>query len=459
MLDIDAVRAQFPALNRPVDGRPPVFLDGPGGTQVPRRVVDAVGDYLSAATATTAASSPRRRASDRILDEAHAAVADLLGAPSPDEVVFGQNMTTLTFHMSRSRRAHLEARRRRLRDPARPRRQRPPLGVRRPRRRGRGPLHRPPRRRHARPRRLRPEDRRGEIPRADLRQQRAGHDARRGRPHGAGPRRRGAGLPRRGPLRPARPHRRARLGLRLPRLLGVQVLRPARRRPVGAARTAREPARLQGPPRDGIAPRPVDDRHAEPRGHRRHPRRRRLPRIARAGRRPARPPRRRDDRHSDLRDRPCREDARRPRGAAGVARLGACRVPKTCRGARRRSPSRHATRPALEVAEHLPGMRDLCLVGQLLRAGGGRAPRRRGAGRLPAAGAGPLTTRRRRSSGRWRRWTNLRRRLRAKQPCRSVPSTPFSSRRRRANRSGRSVSGSSDAARRSTPRPPAPRSC
>jgi cysteine desulfurase family protein (TIGR01976 family) len=102
MLDLDAVRAQFPALNRPVDGRPPVFLDGPGGTQVPRRVVDAVGDYLTRCNSNHGGVFTTTRASDRLLHEAHAAVADLLGAASADEIVFGQNMTTLTFHMSRS---------------------------------------------------------------------------------------------------------------------------------------------------------------------------------------------------------------------------------------------------------------------------------------------------------------------------------------------------------------------
>jgi cysteine desulfurase family protein (TIGR01976 family) len=102
MLDLDAVRAQFPALNRPVDGRLPVFLDGPGGTQVPQRVVDAIGDYLIRCNSNHGGVFTTTRASDLLLDEAHAAVADLLGASSPDEIVFGQNMTTLTFHMSRS---------------------------------------------------------------------------------------------------------------------------------------------------------------------------------------------------------------------------------------------------------------------------------------------------------------------------------------------------------------------
>jgi cysteine desulfurase family protein (TIGR01976 family) len=102
MLDIDAVRERFPALNRPVAGRLPVFLDGPGGTQVPRSVIDAIGDYLVRCNSNHGGVFTTTRASDRLLDEAHAAVADLLGAASPEEVIFGQNMTTLTFHMSRA---------------------------------------------------------------------------------------------------------------------------------------------------------------------------------------------------------------------------------------------------------------------------------------------------------------------------------------------------------------------
>src|SRR4051794_38042949 len=102
MLDLNSVRPQFPALNRTVGGILPIFLDGPGGTQVPRRVIDAIGDYLIRCNSNHGGVFTTTRASDRILDEAHAAVADLLGAASPDEVVFGQNMTTLTFHVSRS---------------------------------------------------------------------------------------------------------------------------------------------------------------------------------------------------------------------------------------------------------------------------------------------------------------------------------------------------------------------
>jgi cysteine desulfurase family protein (TIGR01976 family) len=102
MLDPLALRRQFPALNRTVNGRTPVFLDGPGGTQVPQRVADEVAHYLTSCNANHGGLFTTSRESDRILHEAHQAAADLLNAPSSEEVAFGANMTTLTFHLSRS---------------------------------------------------------------------------------------------------------------------------------------------------------------------------------------------------------------------------------------------------------------------------------------------------------------------------------------------------------------------
>ena len=103
MFDVEATRRQFPALQRRMKGQSSVFLDGPGGTQVPQRVIDAMVHYLTApAMPTTAASSRQVGSPMRILHEAHQAAADLLNAPSADEIVFGQNMTTLTFHLSRA---------------------------------------------------------------------------------------------------------------------------------------------------------------------------------------------------------------------------------------------------------------------------------------------------------------------------------------------------------------------
>jgi cysteine desulfurase family protein (TIGR01976 family) len=100
--DVDAIRAEFPALGREQDGRPVVFLDGPGGTQVPQRVIDAVGSYLADTNANAGGAFATSEASDGMVAEAHAAVADFLGAGSPDEIKFGYNMSTLTLHIGRS---------------------------------------------------------------------------------------------------------------------------------------------------------------------------------------------------------------------------------------------------------------------------------------------------------------------------------------------------------------------
>src|SRR5438270_6367292 len=99
---VEQFRQQFPALQRIVEGRTPVYLDGPGGTQVPQRVIDAVAHYLSTCNANHGGAFTTSRESDAILHQAHQAAADLLNAPSPDEIVFGPNMTSLTFHLSRS---------------------------------------------------------------------------------------------------------------------------------------------------------------------------------------------------------------------------------------------------------------------------------------------------------------------------------------------------------------------
>src|SRR5262245_15424548 len=102
MFDVASLRRQFPALHRARDGRLPIFLDGPGGTQVPRRVLDAMVAYLTTCNANQGGLFATSRDSDRVLQGAHEAVADLLNAPSADEVIFGLNMTTLTFHLSRA---------------------------------------------------------------------------------------------------------------------------------------------------------------------------------------------------------------------------------------------------------------------------------------------------------------------------------------------------------------------
>ncbi len=101
MFDLQSLRRQFPALRQSRDGLTPVFLDGPGGTQVPQRVIDAVVHYLSACNANHGGAFATSVESDAILHGAHGAVADLLNADAR-EIVFGQNMTSLTFHLSRS---------------------------------------------------------------------------------------------------------------------------------------------------------------------------------------------------------------------------------------------------------------------------------------------------------------------------------------------------------------------
>ncbi len=100
--DADALRSEFPALAREQDGRPVVFLDGPGGTQVPQRVIDAVVGYYRETNANSGGAFTTSAASDEMTTEAHAAVADFLGAGSPDEIKFGYNMSTLTLHIGRS---------------------------------------------------------------------------------------------------------------------------------------------------------------------------------------------------------------------------------------------------------------------------------------------------------------------------------------------------------------------
>jgi len=100
-LDIAWVREQFPALKLQVNGRTAAFLDGPGGTQVPQRVIDAVTNYFVESNANVGGAYLTSERNDAMLAEAHRAMADLLGC-DPDEVSFGQNMTTLTLLLSRA---------------------------------------------------------------------------------------------------------------------------------------------------------------------------------------------------------------------------------------------------------------------------------------------------------------------------------------------------------------------
>src|SRR5580692_9033668 len=100
-LDLTRIRAQFPSLAQTVNGHPAVFFDGPGGTQVPQRVIDAISNYLSRDNANSGGAYATSRRTDAVIVEARAAMADFLHCAA-DEVVFGQNMTALTYMMSRS---------------------------------------------------------------------------------------------------------------------------------------------------------------------------------------------------------------------------------------------------------------------------------------------------------------------------------------------------------------------
>jgi cysteine desulfurase family protein (TIGR01976 family) len=101
-LNVEATRSHFPSLSRVDRGRTPIYFDNPGGTQVAREVIDGVTDYYLRHNANHGGAFATSVRSDEILHEAHAAMADFLGAASPDEIVFGPNMTTLTFSISRA---------------------------------------------------------------------------------------------------------------------------------------------------------------------------------------------------------------------------------------------------------------------------------------------------------------------------------------------------------------------
>ena len=100
-VDLAWVRSQFPALAQTINEHPMVFLDGPGGTQVPRRVIDAIADYLARNNANTGGAYHTSRNTGRMIAEARSAMGDFLNCDA-DEIVFGANMTTLTFAMSRA---------------------------------------------------------------------------------------------------------------------------------------------------------------------------------------------------------------------------------------------------------------------------------------------------------------------------------------------------------------------
>ena len=102
--DIHAIRQQFPSLDRPA-----IFLDNPAGTQIAKSSLDRINRYLLECNANHEGMFETSRRSDEILHEAHAAMADFLNASRPEEIIFGNNMTTLTLHMSRSLARNLQA--------------------------------------------------------------------------------------------------------------------------------------------------------------------------------------------------------------------------------------------------------------------------------------------------------------------------------------------------------------
>ncbi|HEX9331049.1 MAG TPA: cysteine desulfurase-like protein [Anaerolineales bacterium] len=96
-LDLSVIRSQFPALNRPA-----IFLDNPGGTQIAKQSLDRINKYLIECNANHGGAFATSTTSDAVLDEAHHAMADFYNASSSEEIIFGNNMTTLTLYISRS---------------------------------------------------------------------------------------------------------------------------------------------------------------------------------------------------------------------------------------------------------------------------------------------------------------------------------------------------------------------
>ena len=96
-LDLDLIRQQFPSLNRPA-----VFFDNPGGTQIAKPSLDRINKYLLESNANHEGMFETSRKSDEVLHEAHVAMADFLNAARPEEIIFGNNMTTLSLYFSRT---------------------------------------------------------------------------------------------------------------------------------------------------------------------------------------------------------------------------------------------------------------------------------------------------------------------------------------------------------------------
>jgi len=100
-LDVSAVRSQFPALQRLVGGRPAAYLDGPGGTQAPESVIEAMAGFMRDGGSNHGGPFASSRETDAVTESARSAIADLFGA-SANEIAFGQNMTSITLSVSRA---------------------------------------------------------------------------------------------------------------------------------------------------------------------------------------------------------------------------------------------------------------------------------------------------------------------------------------------------------------------
>ena len=102
-LDLTTIRSQFPALRRQAElPNPSIFLDNPGGTQIAQASLDRMNAYLLQNNANHGGAFRTSQESDAVLEEAHAAMADFYHAARPEEIIFGNNMTTLTLYISRS---------------------------------------------------------------------------------------------------------------------------------------------------------------------------------------------------------------------------------------------------------------------------------------------------------------------------------------------------------------------
>ena len=97
---IAEIRSRFPGLNRMVNGNPAIFFDGPGGSQSPESVGEAVKHYLLHQNANVGMSFATSKETDKLIDETMRACADLVGCSDYREIVFGQNMTSLTIQLA-----------------------------------------------------------------------------------------------------------------------------------------------------------------------------------------------------------------------------------------------------------------------------------------------------------------------------------------------------------------------